>query len=271
MYRYLGNTDILIYDIGFIFVITAALIYNLSQLNRKKQILGKCSQLLLKKFQASPKLAIFNVTFFAVIETVIITWFQFGYVGFTNSTFGDLVGTGANYFGLLFAGPLILSFLFLMLGVDLFKQFDLITPAFPIALVFTKLTCFCDGCCRGIECSFGMYNHSTNAVEFPAQLVETGLALLIFIFLLVWRKKTKEGTLFPIYLIVYTSTRFFSEFLRCEENVLWIFKRYHILCIIGFIVGIVELLIVRKYGDRIQRMFNKISLPWIKEKEIKHK
>ena len=134
---------------------------------------------------------------------------------------------------------------------------DFISPAFPLALIFSKLGCFCSGCCHGVECSFGMHNYDTNTVEFPVQLVETSLAVLIFVFIMLYRKKAKEGTLFPTYLILYSSTRFFSEFFRFEENVIWNLKTYQILCIAGIIIGIIELIVVKKCKEKIIDLYNK--------------
>ena len=92
--------------------------------------------------------------------------------------------------------------------------------------------------------------------EFPSQLLEAALALIIFIFLMWYRKKAKEGTLFPVYVILYSATRFFSEFTRCDPDVFGILKTYHILCIIGVVIGIIELLVVLKFSDRIRPLFN---------------
>ena len=90
-------------------------------------------------------------------------------------------------------------------------------------------------------------------MEFTIQLVEAGLALLIFIFLMAWRKKAKPGTMFPIYLVIFSGTRFFSEFLRCEPNVFWRLKIYHILCVIGAVVGVIEMILITKFGYKIKK------------------
>ena len=174
-------------------------------------------------------------------------------ITFLNFKFGSLVGTGVNYFGLIFFIPYILLLFCYLIKVDPLKQIDLITPAFPLALAITKIACLCAGCCRGIESSLGLYNNSTGLVEFPIQLVEAGLALLIFIFLMAWRKKAKPGTMFPIYLVIFSGTRFFSEFLRCEPNVFWRLKIYHILCVIGAVVGVIEMILITKFGYKIKK------------------
>lgn len=188
-------------------------------------------------------------------EILIISYAQYK-LSSINGAFGLLIGTGSNYFGKLIFIPITVAFFCLVLGIDFFKQMDIITPALPLALVVSKFACFCTGCCRGITTSFGLYNQVTNQTEFPVQLVEMALAAGIFVFLMIWQKKAKEGTMYPVYMIVYSGTRFFSEFLRCEENVFLFLKRYHILCLFGITVGVLLLLGVKKYKERIQRFYN---------------
>ncbi len=179
------------------------------------------------------------------------------YNGVYNKPFGEAIGTGANYFALLFFNGGIYLIACIVLGVSPLKQMDWIAPSYPLALIFVKLACFCAGCCYGIEWEHGLYSYRNERYEVPTQLIETFLALVIFIILMVVRKKAKKGTLFPMYLILYSGTRFFSEFLRREENVLGPLKVYHILCIIGVVEGIILLFIVNKFGDKIDNHFDK--------------
>ncbi len=279
MYQYWG--DIRLYDFFGSLVIYVVIIFNLTQLKKKKAFLGNVSNFYidLSKKHGNGRIAAFfsNKTFWAVIETLIISFFQIYFVGLLNSFFGENVGTGANYFGLLFITPLILFVICHLLGIDIVKQYDLITPAFPLALIFVKLACFCQGCCWGVEWEHGLYNHRTGNVEFPVQLVEMFLALLIFIFLMFYRKKAKPGTMYPVYMITYSATRFFSEFFRREENVFGPLKTYQLLCIAGVVIGIVELLLANKYHEDISEYFRiklspftKIKNRLLKEKNIIH-
>lgn len=249
MYQFLGNTGIRMYDILSFLSFIPVLIFNFSQFEKKKKLLSKKAQVYIEKKKA-PDEARFKKTI-VLWEILLISAVQYFFAYIVNTIFGEIVNTGPNYFGLLFITPVILTFLFIFLEIDIFKQMDLITPAFPLALIPIKLACFCHGCCGGIDCSFGMYNYANEKFEFPVQLVEGGEALLIFVILMILRNKVKDGTLFPIYLISYSSMRFFSEFLRYEENMIWIFKKYHLLCIAGIIFGIAELTVVTKHKDKV--------------------
>lgn len=246
MYRYLGDTGISLYDLLSVLMFLPILIFNLSQFRRKKLILSKKTRSIINN---SRKARVKKL--YILLEIIIISLLQYALIPICNSILGNLTNSSFNYFGLLFIGPVVLTIVFIFSGIDVLKHIDLITPAYPLALIVAKLGCFCYGCCYGIECSFGLYNHLNKAVEFPIQLVEAGLALMMFVFLMFIRRKTKEGILFPIYLITYSATRFFSEFLSHEADVLWIFKRYHLFCLAGIVVGVIELYLVTKKKNKL--------------------
>lgn len=254
-YLYLGDSKIWLYEAINDGSRVLAFIFTIFILGYKQNTLGRGAEFFLsgtsKKHKNKSKFAWFV---FLIVESLIITFAQFK-LGGLNSIFGDLVGTGVNYFGTLFVSPIMVALFGLLLGRDIFELMDLVAVIYPFRLIFVKLACFCQGCCRGIPCSFGLYNHKTDQLEFPVQLVELGLAAAIFVFLILWRKKAKEGTVFPVYLIIYSATRFFSEFLRVEENVFLILKKYHILCLIGIAAGVLLLFVTEKYKERIRRFY----------------
>ncbi|MBQ4644213.1 MAG: prolipoprotein diacylglyceryl transferase [Clostridia bacterium] len=176
---------------------------------------------------------------------------------FFNAPLGNLLNTGVNYFGNLFSiAPLVFIFSLIIMANPM-KQMDIVTLLLPIRLFFVKLACYCQGCCWGISWKYGPYNHHYDhpGNQVPVQAIEAFWAIAILFFLLVYRKKAKTGTLFPIYMILYSGTRFFSEFFRNEENVLWIFKTYHLLCLVGIAIGLIMLLIVKIFGEKITEHF----------------
>ncbi|MBQ4559715.1 MAG: prolipoprotein diacylglyceryl transferase [Tyzzerella sp.] len=248
-----------LYDFFNVISFFSLLSYNLIQLNQKKKLLSQWSQRIQGNIVKKSKgtfLQVFGETnFWALFEVIIISMAQYLPAGYLNFSFGELFGTGANYFGLAFFCPLIVIAFCLCLRINPLKQLDLITPAYPLALSFSKFACFCCGCCGGMECSFGMYNYYKDELQFPVQLVEVALAVLLFFFLHNYRKIARVGTMYPTYLTLYSVTRFFSEFLRGEKNVWGMLKLYHIFCIAGIIVGIVELALVHKFGEKITTSF----------------
>ncbi len=254
MYRYLGSINMHNF---FVFISgISLLIHNLLQIRKKKQFPGKVAKKVINRLKNEEKYNR-NVNLIIAVEIMIISFFQYVLAGGMNNTFRDVFGTGANYYGLLLTCPLFVSFICFIMGSDVVRTIDLISPVLPLSLFFSKLGCFCSGCCRGFDCSFGMLNHKTGDVEFPVQLVEAALALAIFVFLMYYKKKAKSGTIYPLYLIMYSATRFFSEFLREEPDVFWILKTYHLLCLAGIVLGLIQLFIALKFADKISLFFDK--------------
>lgn len=266
MYVFLADTDIRMYDLLNYVSFIALIVFNLTQIKTKKANSGNLSVFIkdrVLKLQSSGCL-----WFFAILELLLVSIFQGGFIGVINEAFGDALGSGTNYFGTLFFGPIILFLWFYIVGVNPLKEMDLITPAYSLRLIFAKLACFCAGCCSGKACSWGLYFPDNDAVLFPTQLLEGLVALIIFVLLLIYRKKAKAGTVFPIYLIIYSATRFFTEFTREEDAVFWIFKQYHILCLVGIVIGLIWLVIAKKYSYKIIRLYERAPLPFVSKIEI---
>lgn len=272
MYPELGNTGIEMYGLFNTIAMAFFYIYNFTNFRKKRSLPSNFSLFAADQILRKNKFIFLAEPFiWTCLEIVIISYIQFEFLlGSFHGVVANIFNTGSNYFGTLFLKPLVLYLFFYLIAVNPLKQMDLITPAYPLALIFAKLACLFHGCCSGFECSWGYYNQRDEIFEFPTQLVEAALALLLFIFLLWYKKRAKEGTLFPIYLILFSATRFFSEFTRSEENILGPFKTYHFLCIAGVIIGIIELLIVLRYSEKIKQLYNRNPFPWIKEKNIVH-
>ncbi len=256
LYKYFGDTAYVVLNaVGYVVMILSSLLF----LKSKRELLGLHSRrIVLLVSRHDGKLGKRVETAACVIESLIMI-VSTGLCALLNEGFGQLVGTGANYFGLLATVPIVSFVMSSILMVDPLKQTDITMMSIPLSLFFVKLGCFCQGCCHGIPWQYGLYSQSPYhpGKQVPVQLIEVLWVVLIYIFLLKYRKKAKPGTIFPMYVILYCSTRFFSEFLRREENVFWILKTYHILCLIGLAVGILLYLIATLYGKNIQAIFEK--------------
>ena len=175
-----------------------------------------------------------------------------------NSTFAKLFTSGnANYFGNLTAWIFTVGLFPILLRISPLKNLDAFTPALPLGLVFVKIACFCFGCCSGFAADTFYFNQATNRREFPVQLVESGVALLLLFVLLVYRKRTKHsGTVFPLYLASYSASRFFTEFLRDDfPNVWGPLDAYQIISIVFLVFAMVLFFLMIKYGDAINTFF----------------
>ena len=258
MYVCIGSYGPLLYKIFTVYISSVALLaFNLTQIKKKRELLTGFSQAFLSHYERKHPNRIPHITtILAVVEIILISLFQHGLVSPLNLWVGSFFYTGANYFGLILAMPILLPAFCWLIGVNPLKQIDLITPAYPLALFFMKIGCFFFGCCSGIPCKYGIYNIHVQQIVLPTQLIEAFIALLLFFFLLQYRKKAREGTLFPMYILLYCVIRFFSEFLRGEPAVLFNLKIYQHLCLVGIFSGIVQLIIVHTCNKRISSIFH---------------
>lgn len=177
--------------------------------------------------------------FWVLVSIVLISAVQYGPAPIVNTLFGSLMKTGANYFGVLLAVPVLMLLYCHALGLDPARQIDIVVPAFPLALTFAKFGCYTAGCCSGISLELEQFQAFSHIHAFPIQLLEAAVAFGLFLFFLKNQERMKPGTAYPIYLMLYCGTRFFTEFLRSEGNILWIFKKYHFLCMGGFLLGFI--------------------------------
>lgn len=267
-YLFIFGTKLELYSILNVFSFFPLLIFNLCHCRQKKENMSALSERVLAACQKNLRINtrfrfLKSKLFWTMIETVILSCLQFFPLLILTSVFASAFNTGSNYFGYLYVIPFILHIVYWLIGLDPFKQSNLTTPAFALSLLVAKLACFCSGCCRGIESTvFGMYNHTSQRTEVPVQLIEAAWAVLLFVFCMLWRKKEKPGTLLPLYTILYSATRFCSEFLRNEANIIGPLKKYHIFCLVGIAFGVIQYVIVSRCGEQL-RTFIANGLPAI--------
>ncbi len=263
MYRFFGETDAysLFNTLARVLTIVASLFY----FNIKKDSISLYSRTVIN-FIEQKKLKIGKIKIEKIVEFILVSveLLIMGYLpslaAKVNRPFGNLVGTGANYFGLLTVVWLVVILISVLILSNPIKQLDLVAIFLPFRMIFTRLACFFNGCCWGIPWEYGPYNyhydHPGNQV--PVQAIEAGFVLIIFLFLLWYRKRARPGTMFPMYLFLYSGLRFFNEFFTAADpDIIGPFNMYHILCAIGFIVGLVAFFVMRKYGEKISSAFDR--------------
>ncbi len=182
--------------------------------------------------------------------------------------FGGSVFYG-GFLGGTFAGWLYAVFK----KLDKVVYLDAMAPLIPLFHGFARLGCFFGGCCYGIESDFGFVVHNNPYIpeindvrRFPVQLLESAGEFLIFfilefLYLKIWclrlRGETTElpshrlcGRLFPLYLILYPTLRFFDEFLRGDAIRGFVFggllSTSQFISIILFAAAVVWLVLTRK-------------------------
>lgn len=131
--------------------------------------------------------------------------------------------------GLTFYGGLIGAVLGIFIYCKQYKTsftelLKIFIPYFPLAHAFGRVGCFLAGCCYGME-YYGPFSiqfpdnpyslELSSVPRFPVQLVEALINILIFIVLILLRKKGKNAyQLVGAYCIMYSIVRYILEFLR---------------------------------------------------------
>ena len=146
---------------------------------------------------------------------------------FLKNPFGVLmyVFGGLVFYGGLIGGALGVIIYCKQFKVPLKPFMSVTAPAIPLMHAFGRLGCLCAGCCYGMEYDgFGAITYPHNEFtegmsgvsRFPTPLVETGVNIILFIFLYLYvrKGKRKDGSAIGIYLIVYSVMRFLLEFVR---------------------------------------------------------
>lgn len=159
--------------------------------------------------------------------------------------------------GLVFYGGFILALVSAVVFVrkrkqSVYRVFDLMMPTVMLAYAFTRIGCFCYGCCYGAVTEvpwavrFPMQFNSDGQVigapafsdhlnrgliergadhslpVHPTQIYQSAAALVLFFLLSAyWRRKKFEGEILGGGLMVYAADRFLQELLRDDEARLW--------------------------------------------------
>ena len=125
---------------------------------------------------------------------------------------------GFVFYGGVIGAIVSISVLSKYMKVDTRKMMNFVVPCFSFFHTFGRLGCFLQGCCYGVESSFGVCMAGESIKRFPVQLVEA-IALLAItgILLLVESdnlKKERKFEALPVYLLMYAPIRFVLEMVR---------------------------------------------------------
>lgn len=128
-----------------------------------------------------------------------------------------------------------------ILHEDKNKLLDLSSLTLTLLQGVAHIACSIAGCCYGYEWKHGILNVESQKILFPIQLLESFVSICIFISLLILVKKKNyqsDGTLYPIFLIAFGSTRFFLEFLRDNDKLFLNISNLALWALLMVIVGI---------------------------------
>lgn len=171
---------------------------------------------------------------------------------------------GLVYYGGIILGVLCAILFLKIRRLNIWKVVDSCTPSLAIGQAIGRIGCFLNGCCFGKPVSWGIKFPPGSMVSYeqfsqgliksaneyslsvhPTQLYEGVNALIIFLILILVRKKKKfNGQLFWLYLLLYAITRFGIEFLRGDDRGPVFFNLFSISQLIGVGIFILALLMI---------------------------
>lgn len=151
---------------------------------------------------------------------------------------------GQSFYGAVFVVPFVFLFVAKLVRVPYGKLMDLCAPAECAMLAIMKTQCFASGCCGGRVL---FTNAQGDAVYFPSQIVELITALVILgALMLLARKDENRGMIYPLYMVIYGSTRLVLNFLRADKSVFALgLAPGAFWSVLALIVGLVWLVIIR--------------------------
>lgn len=121
-----------------------------------------------------------------------------------------------SYYGAVYLIPIVFVAFAKLIRIPYGDLMDLCAPAMCVMLAFMKYQCWLDGCCSGRVL---YYTAEETAVFFPSQIAEliNAVIILVMIMILVFSSKMR-GKLYPLYMVVYGSTRFVLSIFREQQD-----------------------------------------------------
>lgn len=156
---------------------------------------------------------------------------------------------GLSWFGGLILGSLSAVIYLRKKKAGVLRILDLLAPFICLAQAIGRIGCLFNGCCFGKESAqHGIYFPVHDAVLIPAQIYSSILLVLIFIILRFLQDSPhKIGQVFFTYLALYSVKRFFIEFLRADNDIVFMgFTLFQLLSVILFICSIYKLFSIAK-------------------------
>lgn len=165
---------------------------------------------------------------------------------------------GLAIHGAILAGIIVLFLLTKIYKVNFWKTVDILVPSLVLGQAIGRWGNFFNQEAFGGPVTEEFINifpkfikkqmHINGNYYHPAFLYESVLNFLLFILLIFFKRKKfiKNGDLFAIYLIAYSTSRYFIEGLRTDSLMLGPFKVAQLVSIIGIIVGIILIYLKHK-------------------------
>ncbi|MDD5496408.1 MAG: prolipoprotein diacylglyceryl transferase [Candidatus Omnitrophica bacterium] len=129
---------------------------------------------------------------------------------------------GLIWYGSFFGGLAAVLWYMKKKSIDFWQAADMASPYIALAQGVGRIGCFLNGCCFGVEAPAGyplavVFPGSCSPVH-PTQLYACLALISIFIILAKWQERRRfKGEIFLGYCLLYSTQRFFIEFLRGDN------------------------------------------------------
>ena len=207
-----------------------------------------------------------DVVFFSVIWAIVgarvfyFLFWDFESLKADPFSFFYIWQGGLAIYGAFTGGLVSLFFYSKKLKIPFLKILDFFAPAFAVGQAIGRIGCTLAGCCYGkpTDWFFGVkFNNPLSLAPhgvklIPTQPMESVLDFLLFLFLFsrAKTKKHKVGEVFALYIIGYSTIRFFLEFLRGDTVAGFLnLTAMQNIALIGIALGIFLLIWKRKQRD----------------------
>jgi phosphatidylglycerol:prolipoprotein diacylglycerol transferase len=142
---------------------------------------------------------------------------------------------GLSWFGGLAFGIFFGIFYLKKKNLSVYKILDLIVPYVSLGQAIGRIGCLLNGCCFG-------------STIIPVQIYSSLILIFIFIILrLLQDRPHREGEILFLYLVLYSLKRFFIEFLRTDNPVIFLgLTLFQIISIVIFCLALIKLVLIKK-------------------------
>ena len=156
---------------------------------------------------------------------------------------------GLSWFGGLILGVVSGIIYLKRKNLKVYTILDLVIPFVAIAQAIGRIGCLLNGCCFGKISKFGLYFDTHKLILIPTQIYSSLILIFIFIILRFLQDRPhREGNIFFTYLLLYSVKRFFIEFWRADNEVIFFrLTLFQIISIVIFCLALIKLALKPKH------------------------
>lgn len=155
---------------------------------------------------------------------------------------------GLSWFGGLISGVISGAIYLRKKRLEIYKTLDLVIPYVALGQAFGRIGCLLNGCCFGKASAHGIYFEAHKLTLLPVQIYSSIMLFIIFIVLRLMQNKARlAGQIFFLYLLLYSIKRFFIEFLRADNPVIFFgLTLFQVLSILIFCASLIKIILISK-------------------------